>query len=187
MGEKEAQTGGVGCVSLPTQGESQQGPPEPALCQHGTGKLVPTPLPAFWPPALDSSRVCSPLLSPEPDLLWGLSDLGLFFFHALLGSSSVWDVATFRKLLGVFMCIEMYFSWHSCTRPFHCSASSPPTWKQTFWKQRGRIIKKNCNLPQVMTWLKHHHFVWRVTGRFYEKALKLLTWENLWYFPFCCC
>lgn len=187
MGAKEAQTGGFGCVSPSHPGWKPTGPSRASSVPAWNRKTGSHPTPCFWLPALDSSRVCSPLLSPVPDLLWDLSDLGLFLFHALLGSSGVWDVATFRKLLGVFMGIEMYFSWYSCTRPFHYSASSPPTWKQTFWKQRGRIIKKNCNLPQVMTWLKHHHFVWRVTGRFYEKALKLLTREKLWYFTFCCC
>lgn len=69
----------------------------------------PHPTPCF-------SGVCSPLLSPEPDLLWDLSDLGLLSFHAVL-RSGVWDVATFRKFLGAFMCIEMCFSWNSCTHP----------------------------------------------------------------------
>lgn len=69
----------------------------------------PHPTPCF-------SGVCSPLLSPEPDLLGDLSDLGLLSFHAVL-RSGVWDVATFRKFLGVFMCIEMCISWNSCTHP----------------------------------------------------------------------
>lgn len=38
---------GLDVSPLPTQGESQQAPPGTASCQHGTGKLVPTPLPAF--------------------------------------------------------------------------------------------------------------------------------------------
>lgn len=35
------------CLPFPPRVKAKQGPPGPALCQQGTGKLVPTPLPAF--------------------------------------------------------------------------------------------------------------------------------------------
>lgn len=111
MGENEAQTGGFGCVSPSHPGWKPAGPSRASSVpawnrKTGTGKLVPTPLPAF-----DSQPWLKQSLFPSP-LSWTWFTVGFIWFRVALLSCS----ARQQQCLGccntekAFGCIYVYWN-----------------------------------------------------------------------------